>query len=60
MLPIVVLCCTGYRSVSQEIVGVLMNSLFEYMDHALYGELMSQIDPDVTHQKWVLLGEFLS
>jgi len=32
------------------IVGVLMTSMFEYIDCALYTKLVSQSKPDVTHQ----------
>jgi len=37
-----------------------MTSMFEYMDHVLYIELMSPLELDVTQQKWVPLGEHFS
>ena len=43
---------------SQEIVGATMNSTFKYIDHALYSEFMSQLEPDVTIKVGGPIGEF--
>lgn len=49
MLPNKLTECAGYRSMVLGIARVLMNSPLEHMDHVLYGELMSQLEPNVTH-----------
>jgi len=40
---------------SQRIVGVLMTFQFKYIGRALHRQLMSSLELDVIHPKWVTL-----